>query len=185
VSTLAQAGGWLGGFSLHRESLFAAQFAEIFSRSQPSNSIVNASVVTAVNYDFGNAHHPATAGRTSGSQLFINVLMSMYFAFRLDVRNAQHTAQHTAQRTAQRTAQKDRTPVCCAADRCACVCPVLCGVSVCVQVVCAHIKYLNGLHDTESAYQILNVIGKYRGENRIENEDGAYIGQRPNMFCPF
>jgi hypothetical protein len=44
-------------------------------------SIVNSSIVSAVNGWFGNRH---PTKRTEGSDLFINPLMALYWAFRLD-----------------------------------------------------------------------------------------------------
>ena len=63
-------------FRLYRE---ACEFATARMPRQPS--IVNASIISAVNGRFGNHH---ATQRTDGSELFINPLMSMFWAFQLE-----------------------------------------------------------------------------------------------------
>jgi hypothetical protein len=77
-------GGFLGTFSLLPQQEEAQKFLEAYASCAPSNSIVCASVASAVEGRFGNYHHPATNARTAGSKLFINPLMSMYWCFDLE-----------------------------------------------------------------------------------------------------
>jgi hypothetical protein len=85
VAALAKAGAFLGAFSLlacmeeaelYRE---AAMFA--FSRMPEHPSIVSSSILSALAGEFGDYH---TTERTKGSKLWINPLMSMYWAFTLE-----------------------------------------------------------------------------------------------------
>ncbi len=84
VAELARAGGFLGAFSLLRDMpevagfLDAVAFAEERTPARPS--IVNGSIAAAVGGRFGNVDLGA---RTSKSELFINPLMTIYFAFDL------------------------------------------------------------------------------------------------------
>jgi hypothetical protein len=85
VADLTVMGAFLGAFSLLPEMPEFKAFAEaveyICSRMPGHESIVATSVVAAGEGRFGDYH--ATA-RTSGSRLFINPLMSMYWCFDLD-----------------------------------------------------------------------------------------------------
>jgi len=63
-------------FRLYRE---ACEFATARMPRQPS--IVNASIISAVNGRFGNHH---STQRTEGSKLFINPLMSFFWAFQIE-----------------------------------------------------------------------------------------------------
>lgn len=77
-------GGFLGTFSLLPQHEESRKFIDAYESCQPSNSIVCASVVSAVEGQFGNYHHPATKQRTAGSKLFINPLMTIYWCFVLE-----------------------------------------------------------------------------------------------------
>jgi hypothetical protein len=46
-----------------------------YEASNPENSIVTSSVMSAVAGEFGNFHHPATKSRTASSKLYISALM--------------------------------------------------------------------------------------------------------------
>ena len=63
-------------FRLYRE---ACKY--VTSRMPKQPSIVNASIISAVNGAFGNIH---ATKRTEGSDLFINPLMAIYWAFQLE-----------------------------------------------------------------------------------------------------
>jgi hypothetical protein len=85
IAALAKEGAYLGAFSLlpqmeefaaYKRAVDAAHAA---MPEQPS--IVNASIVSAVEGDFGDVHRTE---RTRGSALFINPLMATYFAFELE-----------------------------------------------------------------------------------------------------
>lgn len=85
VADITRQGGYLGAWSLtpempevkfYREACDAVH-AEMFNNP----SIVNCSILSAVEGHFGNYH---ATYRTEGSKLFINPLMSLYWAFRLE-----------------------------------------------------------------------------------------------------
>ncbi len=84
IAALVRAGGYLGAFSLLREmpefELYrdALEFTHARMREHPS--IVNGSIVAAVEGAFGDVHFTE---RTRGSELFLNPLMGLYFAFEL------------------------------------------------------------------------------------------------------
>ena len=84
VAALAKSGGYLGAFSLLKEMdefahyKAAVEFAHGERHQTPS--IVNASIVSAAEGDYGDVHR---TDRTRGSALYINPLMALYFAFEL------------------------------------------------------------------------------------------------------
>lgn len=85
TAAIATAGGHLGTWSLLWEMpevrLYAEALEHVHQQMPRRSSIVNSSIVNAVKGRFGDVH--ATA-RTQGSQLFINPLMSQYWAFKLE-----------------------------------------------------------------------------------------------------
>jgi hypothetical protein len=85
VAALIQEGGYLGTWSLLRDreefQLYQEAIQFVSARMPWHESIVNTSILSAVNGRFGNAH---TTRRTEGSELFINPLMALHWAFRLD-----------------------------------------------------------------------------------------------------
>lgn len=78
-------GGYLGAWSLMREMpefqfyREAVEYVCAFTPRRPS--IVNTSIAAAVTGNFGNHH---VTKRTEGSDLFINPLMALYWAFRIE-----------------------------------------------------------------------------------------------------
>ena len=82
VAALSQDGAFLGAWSLLPEMPEAELYKEAveFVHEQMFNhpSIVNTSILSAVEGQFGNYH---ANYRTDGSDLFINPLMSLYWAF--------------------------------------------------------------------------------------------------------
>jgi hypothetical protein len=84
VADLTREGAFLGAWSLLPNMPEAAQYREAVEWvhramfNQPS--IVSSSILSAVEGQFGDHH---TNFRTSGSKLFINPLMGLYWAFRL------------------------------------------------------------------------------------------------------
>lgn len=88
VACLSQEGGFLGVFSLVKGTAEADAFLDLVNyanRRQPGRtSIVCNSIASALRGKFANHQ---TTDRTSGSELFINPLMTQYWAFR-----AQHIA---------------------------------------------------------------------------------------------
>ena len=85
VSALSSTGAFLGVFSLIAEMPEARQYIDavntVCARMPTQPSIVNTSIVSAIEGYFGDHHR---TDRTAGSTLWINPLMSMYWTFELD-----------------------------------------------------------------------------------------------------
>jgi hypothetical protein len=85
VSALMAENAYLGAWSLTRESeefrLYCEACNYAASRMPRQPSIVNASIISAVQGRFGNHH---ATKRTEGSELFINPLMALYWSFQLE-----------------------------------------------------------------------------------------------------
>jgi hypothetical protein len=85
IAALEAGGAYLGAFSIPRTSrsgilyVDAVEHARLHTPRHPS--IVNGQIAGAIAGEFGNVHFTT---RTSGSELFINPLMALYFAFQLD-----------------------------------------------------------------------------------------------------
>jgi hypothetical protein len=103
VAQLARESAFLGAFSLLAEMPEVVQFREAvrFAAEQMPTyeSIVTTSLVSAIEGEYGDVHR---VERTAGSTLWINPLMSMYWAFDLDAvaRNCLYLA--AVQRTVTR-----------------------------------------------------------------------------------
>lgn len=86
VADVTRAGGALGIWSLLGGMPEAERYKEaveyVFNRMSFHPSIVNSSILSAIAGEFGDTQ---TNYRTEGSKLFINSLMSLYWAFKLDV----------------------------------------------------------------------------------------------------
>jgi hypothetical protein len=82
AARLTNDGGFLGAFSLQRDIAEAGAFLDLVdyaNQRQPAHpSIVCNSIASAVRGEFGNYH---ATNRTSGTDLFINPLMSQYWTF--------------------------------------------------------------------------------------------------------
>jgi len=82
VARLTGDGGYLGAFSLQRDTAEATAFLDLVdyaNQRQPAHpSIVCNSIASALRGEFGNYH---ATNRTSGTDLFINPLMSQYWTF--------------------------------------------------------------------------------------------------------
>jgi len=85
VAALAHKGAFWGVFSVLKEMPEAQLYHEatefVFAKMPNRMSIVNASILSAIQGDYGDVHRTQ---RTAGSQLYINPLMSMYWSFQLD-----------------------------------------------------------------------------------------------------
>jgi hypothetical protein len=85
VAALIEDGGYLGAWSLMREmeefQLYREAYEFVSARMPRRESIVNTSIISAVNGWFGNEH---ASRRTEGAELFINPLMTLFWAFRLE-----------------------------------------------------------------------------------------------------
>jgi hypothetical protein len=85
VAALARTGDYLGAWSLLGEMPEVRKYREavryVFGGASRQPSVVNASIVSALEGEFGDYH---ATPRTHGSELFINPLMTLCWAFRLD-----------------------------------------------------------------------------------------------------
>jgi len=92
VARLTRDGGFLGAFSLQRDTDETTAFLDLVdyaNQRQPLHpSIVCNSIASALRGEFGNYH---ATSRTSGNDLFINPLMSQYWTFEV-ARVAHHMA---------------------------------------------------------------------------------------------
>jgi hypothetical protein len=86
VAELARAGAYCGALSLTREmeevQLFAQATQYVQDRTPGRESVVCASILSALDGDYGNVHRLERT-RRSGSTLWINPLMALYWAFEL------------------------------------------------------------------------------------------------------
>lgn len=84
AAALERDGGYLGTFSLPRRSPEGEAYLDAVAHSRSESprrpSIVNGSIAAALRGEFGDAQF---TDRTNGSELFVNPLMSMYWAFDL------------------------------------------------------------------------------------------------------
>jgi hypothetical protein len=82
VARLIRDGGFLGAFSVASGTVEAEAFLDLVDyanqRQRQHQSIVCNSIASALRGEFGNYH---ATSRTSGSELFINPLMSQYWTF--------------------------------------------------------------------------------------------------------
>ncbi|MER6115135.1 DUF1152 domain-containing protein [Streptomyces sp. NPDC001743] len=85
IAALERAGAYLGAFSVSRTTREGALFVDAVAHAQEHTparpSIVNGSIAAAVRGEFGDVRFTS---RTRDSELFINPLMSLYFAFELE-----------------------------------------------------------------------------------------------------
>lgn len=85
IAALERDGAYLGAFSVPRTTREGALFVDAVAHAQEHTpdhpSIVNGSIAAAVRGEFGDVRFTS---RTRDSELFINPLMSLYFAFELE-----------------------------------------------------------------------------------------------------
>lgn len=85
IAALIADDAYLGCWSLLKQSeefkLYEEACAYVHARMPGRSSIVNGSVISAANGNFGNFH---STKRTEGSELFINPLMPLCWAFQLE-----------------------------------------------------------------------------------------------------
>lgn len=85
TAALIEEGGYLGAWSMVREmeefELYREALEFVSARMPRRESIVNTSIISAVNGWFGDQHGNR---RTEGTELFINPLMALFWAFRLE-----------------------------------------------------------------------------------------------------
>ena len=85
IAELTKSGGYLGAFSLTPDMTEVQRFLDatryVMEQTTSRPSIVCSSIISAIAGYFGDVH---STERTAGSELFINPLMALYWAFRLD-----------------------------------------------------------------------------------------------------
>jgi len=100
VAALARDGGYLGTHSLHlgmpEVKLFAEAVEYAHERMPERQSIVNGSILSALEGRFGDFHR---TDRTRSSELFINPLMTLYWHFELGAVAARSLYLQTLERT--------------------------------------------------------------------------------------
>lgn len=91
VARIDRGGGYLGAFSIARGSPEGAAFLAAVADAQAATpgrpSIVNGSIAAALEGRFGDVRF---TDRTASSELFINPLMTLYFAFELSAVAREH-----------------------------------------------------------------------------------------------
>jgi hypothetical protein len=84
VSEIAKQGGYLGALSLTKEMPEISKYRDVlhavFKRMPSQPSIVNTSILNAIDGNFGNYH---STDKTAGGELWINPLMPIYWFFNL------------------------------------------------------------------------------------------------------
>jgi len=85
VAALAREGAYLGAFSVPAGTAEAHAFLDAVAAAQAATptrpSIVNGQIAAAMRGEFGDVQFTS---RTAGSELFVNPLMALYFAFELE-----------------------------------------------------------------------------------------------------
>lgn len=91
IAALTRAGGYLGALSIPPGSGEARRYLDAVGHAaqhtQHRPSVVNGQIVAALRGDLGDMQESA---RTAGSELFVNPLMTVNFAFRLNEVAAAH-----------------------------------------------------------------------------------------------
>lgn len=84
VSEIMKRGGYLGAQSLTKEMMEVSKYREasqaVFKRMPSQPSIVNTSILDAIDGNFGNHH---STNKTAGGELWLNPLMPVYWFFNL------------------------------------------------------------------------------------------------------
>jgi hypothetical protein len=82
---MAKQGDYLGALSLTKEmpevSKYRSASRAVFKRMPSQPSIVNISILDAIDGEFGNHH---STQKTAGGELWINPLMPLYWFFNLE-----------------------------------------------------------------------------------------------------
>ncbi|WP_030247417.1 DUF1152 domain-containing protein [Streptomyces sp. NRRL S-350] len=91
LAALDRAGGYLGAFSIPRDSREAVLYLDAVEHARAAfpehPSIVNGSVAAALRGEFGNVRFTE---RTNGSDLFVNPLMAVYFGVTVEALAAEN-----------------------------------------------------------------------------------------------
>jgi hypothetical protein len=85
VSEIARQGGYLGALSLTKDMPEVSKYRDalraVFKRMPSQPSIVNTSILDAIDGNFGNHH---STDKTAGGELWINPMMPLYWFFNLE-----------------------------------------------------------------------------------------------------
>lgn len=85
VSEIAKRGGYLGALSLTKDMPEVSKYRDasraVFRRMPSQPSIVNTSILDAIDGNFGNHH---STDKTVGGELWINPMMPLYWFFNLE-----------------------------------------------------------------------------------------------------
>jgi hypothetical protein len=81
IANEAHVGTWSLMYEMEEFRLYCEACDFVMARMPRHPSIVNSSIISAVMGGFGDQH---ATKRTEGSELFINPLMALYWAFRLE-----------------------------------------------------------------------------------------------------
>ncbi|MEV7771765.1 DUF1152 domain-containing protein [Kitasatospora sp. NPDC086791] len=100
LAALDRAGGYLGAFSIPRDSREGALYLDAVEHARAAfpehPSIVNGSVAAALRGEFGDVRF---TDRTKGSDLFVNPLMAIYFGVTVEALAAEHRYLDRLERT--------------------------------------------------------------------------------------
>ncbi|MER7580992.1 DUF1152 domain-containing protein [Kitasatospora sp. NPDC097691] len=100
LAALDRAGGYLGAFSIPRDSREAVLYLDAVEHARAAfpehPSIVNGSVAAALRGEFGDVRFTE---RTKGSELFVNPLMAMYFGVTVEALAAENRYLDRLERT--------------------------------------------------------------------------------------
>ncbi|WP_030269130.1 DUF1152 domain-containing protein [Streptomyces sp. NRRL B-24484] len=100
LAALDRAGGYLGAFSLPRESREGALYLDAVEHARAAfpehPSIVHGSVAAALRGEFGDVRFTA---RTKGGELFVNPLMTLWFGVTVEALAARHLYLDRIERT--------------------------------------------------------------------------------------
>ncbi|MFF1902036.1 DUF1152 domain-containing protein [Kitasatospora sp. NPDC058218] len=100
LAALERAGGYLGAFSIPRDSREGALYLDAVDHARAAfpehPSIVNGSVAAALRGEFGDVRF---TDRTKGSPLFVNPLMALYFGVTVEALAAEHRYLDLIERT--------------------------------------------------------------------------------------
>ncbi|MGW6916561.1 DUF1152 domain-containing protein [Kitasatospora sp. NPDC054939] len=102
LAALERAGGYLGAFSIPRDSREGALYLDAVEHARAAfpehPSIVNGSVAAALRGEFGDVRF---TDRTRHSELFVNPLMTLYFGATVEALAAEHRYLDLIERTVQ------------------------------------------------------------------------------------
>jgi hypothetical protein len=85
TSQLIKADGFLGSYMLNKNDETTHKYIATFMNCDPENSIVNTSVVAAINGEYGDVRPPWLQYRMGDCTLNISPFLSLYWIYKLDI----------------------------------------------------------------------------------------------------